>query len=115
MPKSILLPLCLLGAVAGCAIKPENPVDYYTFRNQPLVRQVEDGMSRQEVLRIGGTPSSEVPRQLHPGTCHNYILNEGGVQQPYYVTFDSAGRVDGKGFMTCERHEANRRELEQKL
>ncbi|CAD5107023.1 osmotically-inducible lipoprotein OsmE [Zestomonas carbonaria] len=112
MYKQTLIVLCVLGSVAGCATKPENPVDYYTYRNQPLVKQVEDGMTRQQVLSIGGTPSSEVQRQLQPGTCNNYILTEAGHQQPYYVRFDSAGRVDSKGFMTCEQHEKNQRELE---
>ena len=37
------------------------------------------------------------------------MLNKEGHQQPYYVSFSDAGRVDSKGFMTCEqwqKHEA---------
>lgn len=110
MLKQTFVAICALGAVAGCATKPENPVDYYTYRNEPLVKQVDDGMTRQQVLAIGGTPSSEVKRSVHPGTCNNYVLNQDGHEQVYYVSFDSAGRVDSKGFMTCEQHETNERE-----
>ncbi|MBM7061275.1 osmotically-inducible lipoprotein OsmE [Pseudomonas sp. UL073] len=112
MYKQTLVVLGVLGAVAGCATKPENPVDYYTYRNEPLVKQVEDGMSQQQVLTIGGTPSSKEQRSVHPGSCNNYVLNVDGHQQAYYVTFDSAGKVDSKGFMTCAQHEQNQRELE---
>ncbi|MCY1273796.1 Osmotically-inducible putative lipoprotein OsmE [compost metagenome] len=113
MYKPTLAMLCVLGSVAGCgSMKPENPVDYYTYRNEPLVKQVDDGMTRQQVLSIGGTPSSEVKRNVQPGTCNNYILNQDGHQQAYYVSFDSAGRVDSKGFMSCAQHEQNQRERE---
>ncbi|UVE17513.1 osmotically-inducible lipoprotein OsmE [Pseudomonas sp. LS44] len=110
MYKHTLAVITVLATMAGCAGKPENPVDYVTYRDAPLVKQVEDGMSKHQVLSIAGTPSSEVPRTVHPGSCNNYILNKEGHQQAYYVTFDSAGKVDSKGFMTCEQHEINQRE-----
>lgn len=110
MYKHILPAALALAAVTGCATKLENPTDYVTYRNEPLVKQVEDGMDRQQVLTLGGPPSSEVRRAVHPGTCNNYVLNKEGHQQPYYVSFDANGRVDGKGFMTCEQHERNEAE-----
>lgn len=110
MYKHILPAALALAAVTGCATKLENPTDYVTYRNEPLVKQVEDGMDRQQVLILGGPPSSEVRRVVHPGTCNNYVLNKEGHQQPYYVSFDANGRVDGKGFMTCEQHERNEAE-----
>ncbi|AYC31254.1 osmotically-inducible lipoprotein OsmE [Pseudomonas cavernae] len=112
MYKQSIAVISLLAALTGCASKPENPVDYVTYRDEPLVKQVEDGMTRQQVLSIGGPPSSEVRRNLQPGTCNNYVLNQDGHQQVYYITFDSAGRVDSKGFMSCEQHEINQRALE---
>ncbi|MDH4559337.1 osmotically-inducible lipoprotein OsmE [Pseudomonas sp. BN417] len=112
MYKQALVMACALASMAGCASKIENPTDYFTFRNQPLVKDVEPGMSRQQVLIIGGRPSSIIQRSVHPGSCNNYILNEEGHQQPYHVSFDSAGRVRHKGFMTCgQREQAERDQL----
>lgn len=96
-------------ALPGCAGTLENPADYLTFRNEPLVQQVDEDMGKQQVLEIGGQPSSNTPRTVEPGTCHDYILNKDGHQQPYYVSFNSAARVDGKGFMTCKMMESNER------
>ena len=107
--KRSLLALLVLASVAGCAsTKVQNPVNYVTFRDQPLVRNVEKGMSQEEVLKIGGTPSSTQKRLMKPGSCNSYILSKDGQQQPFYVSFDGSGRVDGSGFMTCselDRHE----------
>jgi osmotically inducible lipoprotein OsmE len=89
----------------------ENPADYATYRHEPLVQDVRDGMTKDEVLTIGGPPSSEVQNTVTAGTCNNYILNVDGKEQPYYVTFTSEGRVEGKGFMTCEQHQDNKRRL----
>lgn len=104
--------LAVLGAtalVAGCAIKPENPVDYVTYRDQPLVKQVENGMTKQQVMTIAGPPSSVITGQ--DGSCNNYVLNLDGHQQVYYVNFDSSGHVDSKGFNTCEQHRINEKSL----
>ncbi|WP_043307775.1 osmotically-inducible lipoprotein OsmE [Pseudomonas sp. ML96] len=110
MNKHTLAVLALAGVVGGCSTM-ENPVDYATYAEQPLVQQVRDGMTKDEVLTIGGPPSSEVQNTVTAGTCNNYILNEEGKEQPYYVTFDANGRVEGKGFMTCEQHQKNKRRL----
>ena len=112
MYKQALVMACALASMAGCASKIENPTDYITFREQPLVNDVEPGMSRQQVLIIGGRPSSIVQRSVHPGSCNNYILNKQGHQQPYHISFDSTGRVRHKGFMTCsQREQAERDQL----
>ncbi|MGX5218231.1 osmotically-inducible lipoprotein OsmE [Pseudomonas segetis] len=102
--------LTALAGLSGCAgDKPENPVDYFTFNDQPLVRDVVDDMTKKEVLQVGGQPSSVINRSVEPGTCNNYILNNDDHQQPYYVSFNSADRVDSKGFMTCQQMEENAR------
>ncbi|NBA95144.1 osmotically-inducible lipoprotein OsmE [Pseudomonas sp. R5(2019)] len=108
MYKSTLAALCVVASLSGCSTTPENPVDMVTFRNEPLVKEVENGMTMQRVIAIGGTPSTfkDLP---NGGTCNNYILNRDGHQQPYYITFDGTGHVDGKGFMTCEQHQANQK------
>jgi osmotically inducible lipoprotein OsmE len=110
MYKQSLGVVCVLATLAGCAGKPENPIDYLTYRNEPLVKQVELDMSKTRVGELAGPSSSEMQRTLTPGTCNNYILNKEGHQQPYHVSFNSADRVDGKGFMTCEQMEVNARE-----
>ena len=110
MHKHRLAVLALLSTVAACSTM-ENPVDYVIYKDEPLVRDVRDGMTKNEVLTIGGPPSSQVQNSVESGTCNNYILTEDGKQQPYYVNFGSDGRVVGKGFMTCEDHQDNKRRL----
>ncbi|HBX54637.1 osmotically-inducible lipoprotein OsmE [Pseudomonas sp. UBA2684] len=109
MYKQTLGAVCVLTTLAGCAGKPENPVDYLTYRDEPLVQQVDLDMNKQHVLEIGGPPSSQMTRTVEPGTCQDYILNKDGHQQAYHVSFNSAARVDGKGFMTCKQMESNER------
>lgn len=108
MYKQSLAVVFALAALAGCTSTTlQNPVDYATYRNEPLVKQIDDGMTEQQVLTIGGEPSTRVHRKVHQGTCNNYILNKDGHQQAYYVTFGANDRVDSKGLMTCEQREAN--------
>jgi osmotically inducible lipoprotein OsmE len=111
MYKQALATLSVLGVLAGCSTHAQNPVDFVTYRNEPLVKQVETGMNEQQVLTIGGEPSSRQHRKIHPGSCNNYVLNHEGSQQTYYVTFDGNGKVDTKGFMTCDQREANERAM----
>ncbi|MCF7531852.1 osmotically-inducible lipoprotein OsmE [Pseudomonas petrae] len=112
MFKQSLAVVISMAALAGCASTTlPNPVDYATYRNEPLVKQVEEGMTKEQVLTIGGTPSTAIQRRAHPGTCNNYVLNREGHQQAYYVTFDNNGRVNSKGFMTCEQRDANERAM----
>ncbi|MFJ3524031.1 osmotically-inducible lipoprotein OsmE [Pseudomonas sp. NPDC090203] len=112
MYKQSLAVVFAMAALAGCSSTTlQNPVDYATYRNEPLVKQVDDGMTEQQVLTIGGEPSTRMHRKVHPGTCNNYVLNKDGHQQTYYVTFNANGRVDNKGFMTCEQREANERAM----
>lgn len=109
MYKQTLGVVCVLATLAGCAYRPENPVDHLRYRNQPLVQQVELDMSQQQVLAIAGPPSSEMQRTVESGTCQDYILSQDDHRQAYHVSFDSAGRVDGKGFTSCTQMERNAR------
>ncbi|MDR0279408.1 MAG: osmotically-inducible lipoprotein OsmE [Paucimonas sp.] len=104
MYKHALAALLATATLVGCSSRPENPVDYVTYREQPLVKQVEKGMTMQKVIAIGGSPSTVIDLP-HGGTCNNYILNKEGHQQAYYVRFDATGHVDDKGFKTCEQRE----------
>lgn len=98
--KKVLMVLCGATVLAGCAGK--NPIDRVTYRDEPLVKEVKRGMSKESVLSVGGPPSSEYRRTAHPGTCNNYVLSHDGTKQTYYVSFDESNRVDGQGFTTCE-------------
>ncbi|MDG9881311.1 osmotically-inducible lipoprotein OsmE [Pseudomonas putida CSV86] len=109
MYKHALAALLASATLIGCSSNPENPVDHVTYRDQPLVKQVENGMTMQKVIAIGGSPSTVIDLP-NGGTCNNYILNKEGHQQPYYVRFDATGHVDDKGFKTCEQREQDRRE-----
>ncbi|MCU1723622.1 MULTISPECIES: osmotically-inducible lipoprotein OsmE [unclassified Pseudomonas] len=104
MYKHALAALLVSATLVGCGSRPENPVDYVTYREEPLVKQVENGMTMQRVIAIGGSPSTVIDLP-HGGTCNNYILNRDGHQQAYYVRFDATGHVDAKGFKTCEQRE----------
>ncbi|MDQ7915049.1 osmotically-inducible lipoprotein OsmE [Pseudomonas sp. 102515] len=107
MNKKIAVATALLAGtvLAGCS-SVKNTADYTVgrveFREQPLVKQVDKGMSKADVLRIGGTPSGTYTRKYRPGTCNNYVLNKDGKEQVYSIGFDSMNRVDSKDFETCE-------------
>ena len=103
MYKHSLAVLAVAAAMTGCSTI-ENPADYVTFRNEPLVKQVDHGMTMEQVRTLGGPPSSEERNSVTGGTCNNYVLNVDGL-----VDFDVNGRVDSKGFMTCEQHQGNQR------
>jgi osmotically inducible lipoprotein OsmE len=109
MYKQTLATLSVLAVLAGCSTTHQNPVDFVTYRDEPLVKQVAKGMNEKDVLTAGGEPSSRQHRKVHPGSCNNYVLNHDGSQQSYYVSFDGNGKVDNSGFMTCDQHEANDR------
>ena len=57
MYKETLAAVFVLASVAGCSTKFENPTDYVTYRHEPLVEKVQDGMSKDEVRRILGKPT----------------------------------------------------------
>ena len=104
MYKQTLAILLASATLTACGSRPENPVDYVTYRDEPLVKQVENGMTMQKGIAIGGSPSNVIALP-HGGTCNNYILNRDGNQQPYYVRFDATGHVDAKGFKTCKQRQ----------
>ncbi|MCY1398469.1 Osmotically-inducible putative lipoprotein OsmE [compost metagenome] len=106
MYKQTLAILLTTATLAACGSRPENPVDYVTYHEEPLVKQVENGMTMQRVIAIGGSPSTVIDLP-HGGTCNNYILNRDGKQQAYYVRFDATGHVDAKGFKTCEQRQVD--------
>lgn len=95
MNKLLFALIAVLSAVGGCAS------DSHVYRNQPLVAKVETGMSQDQVQRIGGKPLSVTDRTAVLGTCYDYMLTQAGQRQPFYVSFDAAGKVDHNGFKTC--------------
>jgi len=87
--------LVALATISGCAGNP------LTYRDEPLVANVEIGMSQQQVLALAGPPTSTTTRKEQPGTCNDYLFTHKGERQPYFVSFDATGRVDHKDFRTC--------------
>ncbi|WP_144173045.1 osmotically-inducible lipoprotein OsmE [Pseudomonas sp. Kh13] len=71
------------------------------YHDQPLVAKVDTGMSKDQVVQIGGKPDAETARSVVPGTCFDYMLSKADNRQPYSVSFDGAGKVDNTAFMTC--------------
>ncbi|AHZ77368.1 MULTISPECIES: osmotically-inducible lipoprotein OsmE [Pseudomonas] len=80
------------------------------YHDQPLVAKVTNGMSRDQVMQVGGKPDAETERTVVPGTCFDYMLTKADNRQPYSVSFDGTGKVDNTAFMTCaEWNNAQRR------
>ncbi|WP_028697877.1 osmotically-inducible lipoprotein OsmE [Pseudomonas monteilii] len=104
MYKQTLAILLASATLAACGRRPGKPGGYVTSPDEPLGKQVENGMTMQKVIAIGGSPSNVIALP-HGGTCNNYILNRDGNQQPYYVRFDATGHVDAKGFKTCKQRQ----------
>lgn len=96
MTKLLFAALTVLVTLAGCTSQQEQ-----IYGDQPLVARVSDGMSKQQVLDIGGPPASVSKRTESPGSCLDYQLTHGGQQQPYHVSLDAANKVDHKGFISC--------------
>jgi len=71
------------------------------YHDQPLVAKVENGMSKDQVMQIGGKPDAQSRRTVVPGTCFDYMLTKADNRQPYSVSFHGAGEVDNTAFMTC--------------
>lgn len=95
MNKPVCALLGLLAASSGCSS------DSHVYRNQPLVANVETGMSKDQVEQIGGKPLAVTDRTVEPGSCFDYKLTQAGHQQPYNVSFDGRGKVDHTSFMSC--------------
>lgn len=95
MKKFHLVVLIALAVVGGCF---GNPV---TYRDEPLVAKVQLGMSKRQVLDIGGEPAMTTARKAYPGTCNEYLFTHKGERQPYMVSFDASDKVDHKDFRTC--------------
>lgn len=86
MNKSTCALMLAVSALTGCSTNSS------FYHDQPLVAKVATGMSREQVLQIGGTPDAESNRTVVPGTCFDYLLSQPGQKrQPYMVSFDQAG------------------------
>lgn len=99
--------LFALAALAACSSTAS------LYRDQPLVAKVDTGMSKEQVLQIGGKPQAQSDRTVVPGTCFDYTLVKAGQQQPYSVSFDQAGKVDKTAFMTCAEWSNAQRKVRQ--
>ncbi|MEN5036707.1 osmotically-inducible lipoprotein OsmE [Pseudomonas sp. TWI929] len=95
MNKRLHALIFALAALSACS---SNSTLYH---DQPLVAKVDTGMSKDQVMQIGGKPVAESERTVVPGTCFDYMLTNAGNRQPYSVSFDGAGKVEKTAFMTC--------------
>ncbi|VVO21471.1 osmotically-inducible lipoprotein OsmE [Pseudomonas fluorescens] len=95
MNKSLFALVAVLSALTGCT------TDSHVYRDQPLVAKVETGMSKDQVLAIGGKPLSITDRTVVPGTCFDYVFTQDGHKQPFNVSFDGFGKVDHTSFISC--------------
>ncbi|AYG45170.1 osmotically-inducible lipoprotein OsmE [Pseudomonas sp. Leaf58] len=100
----------LIGALTALTACSSNAARYH---DQPLVAKVDTGMSKDQVMQIGGKPDAESERIVVPGTCFDYMLTQAGARQPYSVSFDGAGKVDKTAFMTCAEWSAAQRKARQ--
>ncbi|OLF53398.1 osmotically-inducible lipoprotein OsmE [Pseudomonas chlororaphis] len=95
MNKACVVMIALLPALAACTS------DSHVYRNQPLVANVETGMTQEQVRQIGGEPLAVTPRTVELGTCFDYALTQAGRKQSFNVSFDGNGKVDHTSFITC--------------
>jgi osmotically inducible lipoprotein OsmE len=95
MNKPLVALFAVLAMSSGCSS------DSHIYRNQPLVAKVENGMTQDQVLQIGGKPLAVTDRTVEPGRCFDYTLVQAGQQQRYNVSFDGNGKVDHTSFMSC--------------
>ncbi|BBH46212.1 hypothetical protein KU43P_26890 [Pseudomonas sp. KU43P] len=84
-----------LSALAGCSTNAS------LYHDNPLVSKVDTGMSKAQVVQIGGQPDAESARTVVAGSCFDYMLVKSGRKQPYSISFDGNGNVDKTTFMTC--------------
>lgn len=95
MNKSPYALILVLAALAGCSTNAS------FYQDNPLVSKVNTGMSKDQVMQIGGKPDAESDRTVVAGTCFDYMLAKSGQKHPYSVSFDGKGKVDKTSFMTC--------------
>ncbi|MFV3380260.1 MULTISPECIES: osmotically-inducible lipoprotein OsmE [Pseudomonas] len=95
MKTSLLALTVLLAAGSGCTTNSS------LYRDSPLVSQIEPGMSKAQVLQVGGQPLSTTERPKGAGTCFDYMLAHQGQQHAYSINFNTAGTVENKSFSTC--------------
>ncbi|MGF0238685.1 osmotically-inducible lipoprotein OsmE [Rhodococcus sp. IEGM1300] len=100
MNKPVCALVVLLSALGGCTS------DSYVYKDQPLVDQVDTGMTKEQVIKIGGQPLSIFTRTAQSGTCFDYMFTNHGKQQPFNVSFDGRGKVDHTSFISCPQWNA---------
>ena len=97
MYKRLSALVVVLTALAGCSTESR------LYGDEPVVDKVENGMTKDQVLQIGGKPDAVFTRTAKPGTCFDYQLTKDGHKQPYNVSFNGAGKVDHTSFISCAR------------
>ena len=96
----------VLTMLAGCTAY-DRTKDQFT---QPVVKDVNKGMSRAQVAQIAGKPSSEVTMIHARGTCQTYILGQrDGKIETYFVALDDTGHVINSGYQTCAEYDTDPR------
>lgn len=111
MSNFLFVTLAALTTLAACS-SPQEQI----YRDQPLVAKVSTGMSKQQVLDIGGQPVAVSDRTENPGSCLDYQLSQAGQRQAYHISLDARDKVDHQGFTNCAgweaREQANRERRE---
>ncbi|KAA9002061.1 osmotically-inducible lipoprotein OsmE [Affinibrenneria salicis] len=79
-----------------------------SFVNEPVVKDVKTGMTKEQVRQIAGPPSTEITMVHARGTCSTYVIGQrDGKLQTYFVSFNDTGHVMNKGFQSCEEYDSN--------
>lgn len=96
MSNLLLMTLAALTTLTACS-SPQEQI----YRDQPLVAKVSTGMSKQQVLDIGGQPVAVSNRMENPGSCLDYQFSQTGQRQAYHISLDARDKVDHQGFTNC--------------
>lgn len=90
--------VAVLTSLASCSVYDRAA----SYVDEPVVRDVSVGMSKQQVDSIAGQPATTINLMNANGTCNTYLINgTSNKPQAYFVSFDTRGKVMNKGYQTC--------------
>lgn len=77
-------------------------LSFMQYDNDPLVKAAYDNnATERSVIAVGGKPDSQL-KLANSGSCLNYTLRNGSESMPLYIAFDSSGKRNHYGYISCQ-------------
>lgn len=90
------LTLLVIPLLSACSLS------FMQYDNDPLVKAAYDNnATERSVIAAGGKPDSRL-KLANGGSCLNYQLRNGSESMPLYIAFDSSGKRNHYGYITCQ-------------